>query len=100
MIYGRRPRQLLVVWGVSILVVVLIYWLEINAPALHELLLPFYWIVLASAFYLTWRWLRARSRKDRRAGDRRRAGRRDHPDVISSLEPTERSQGEPPRPGK
>jgi membrane protein implicated in regulation of membrane protease activity len=98
MIYGRRPRQLLVVWGGSVLLVGLIYWLEINAPALHELLSPFYWIVLASAFYLTWRWLRARSRKDRRTGDRRHADRRDHHGVTSSLEPSERSQEGPPRP--
>ena len=84
MIYGRRPRQLLAVWGVSFLLIVLIYWLEINAPALHDLLLPFYWIVFASAFYLTWRWLRARSRKDRRTGDRRHADRRAHDDVTSS----------------
>jgi membrane protein implicated in regulation of membrane protease activity len=99
MIYGRRPRQLLVVWGASILLIALIYWLEISAPALHELLLPFYWIVLASAFYLTWRWLRARSRKDRRGQDRRRADRRDGHEITSSVEPTERSQEAPPRPG-
>lgn len=77
MIYGRRPRQLLVVWGVSLLFIVLIYWLEISAPALHELLLPFYWIILGVAVVATWRWLRARSKKDRRAGDRRRSDRRD-----------------------
>ena len=77
MIYGRRPRQLLVVWGVSLLFIVLIYWLEISAPALHELLLPFYWIILGIAVVATWRWLRARSKKDRRGGDRRRSDRRD-----------------------
>jgi membrane protein implicated in regulation of membrane protease activity len=77
MIYGRRPRQLLVVWGFSLLLMALIMWLETQAPALHELVLPFYWIILAVAFYLTWRWLRARSRKDRRGVDRRRADRRD-----------------------
>jgi len=77
MIYGRRPRQLLVVWGVSIVLVALIYWLEFSAPALHELVAPFYFIVLAAAVFLTWRWLRARSPKDRRGGDRRRNDRRD-----------------------
>ena len=83
MIYGRRPRQLLVVWGVSAVLAAFIYWLEINAPALHELLLPFYWIALATAVYLTWRWLRARSQKDRRTGDRRRSDRRNHHDMPS-----------------
>jgi len=82
MIYGRRPRQLLVVWGVSALLIGLIYWLEISAPALHELLLPFYWIIFGVALVLTWRWLRSRSKKDRRAGDRRRADRRDTTDVT------------------
>jgi membrane protein implicated in regulation of membrane protease activity len=85
MIYGRRPRQLLVVWGASALSIVMIYWLETSAPALHDLLLPFYWIVLAVAAYLTWRWLRARSRKDRRGKkDRRRSDRRDQNDSTSS----------------
>ena len=84
MIYGRRPRQLLVVWAVSLLFLGLIYWLEISAPALHEILIPFYWIIIATALYLTWRWLRARSRKDRRGGDRRRADRRDQKDITSS----------------
>ena len=84
MIYRRRPHQLLVVWGVSLVSIGLIYWLEYSAPALHELLLPFYWIIVALAVFLTWRWLRARSRKDRRGKDRRRADRRDENDVISS----------------
>jgi len=77
MIYGRRPRQLLVVWGISVVLIALIYWLEISAPALHELLLPFYWIIFGVALVLTWRWLRARSKKDRRMGDRRRVDRRE-----------------------
>jgi uncharacterized membrane protein len=84
MIYGRRPRQLLVVWGASVLSLVMIYWLENSAPALHDLLLPFYWIVLAVAAYLTWRWFRARSRKDRRGKDRRHSDRRDQNDTTSS----------------
>jgi len=84
MIYGRRPRQLLVVWGVPLGAIALIYWLEYSAPALHELLLPFYWIILALALYFTWRWLRARSRKDRRGADRRHVDRRDENDTTSS----------------
>jgi hypothetical protein len=84
MIYGRRPRQLFVVWGASFAGIGLIYWLEYSAPALHELVQPFYWIILALAFYLTWRWLRARSRKDRRGKDRRRVDRRDGSDTAPS----------------
>jgi membrane protein implicated in regulation of membrane protease activity len=84
MIYGRRPRQLLVVWGFSLLLIGLIFWLEVSAPALHELLLPFYWIVFFVALFLTWRWLRARSRKDRREKDRRHADRRERNDPTSS----------------
>lgn len=84
MIYGRRPRQLLVVWGFSLLLAGLIYWLEFSAPALHEILQPFYWIIFFVAAFLTWRWLRARSRKDRRGNDRRRADRRDEKNSTSS----------------
>ena len=82
MIYGRRPRQLLVVWGVSLALIALIYWLETSAPALHELVVPIYYIVFFVALFLTWRWLRARS-KDRRGGDRRNADRRNHGDLPS-----------------
>jgi hypothetical protein len=86
-IYGRRPRQLFVVWGFSMLLILLINWLETQAPALHELVLPFYWIILAVAFYLTWRWLRARSKKDRRGADRRHADRRDGSESPDSESP-------------
>jgi len=82
MIYGRRPRQLLVVWGVSLALIALIYWLETSAPALQELVLPFYYIVSFVALFLSWRWFRARS-KDRRGGDRRNADRRDRSDLPS-----------------
>lgn len=84
MIYGRRPRQLLVVWGFSFLLIALVYWLEFSAPALHELVQPFYWIIFFTAAFLTWRWLRARSPKDRRGKDRRRTDRRDQNDATSS----------------
>lgn len=84
MIYGRRPRQLLVVWGSALLVAVLVFWFEFSAPAFHEIVQPFYWIASFVALFLTWRWFRARSRKDRRGKDRRRAERRDEKDLTSS----------------
>ena len=83
MIYGRRPRQLFVVWGSALVLVALIYWLEFSAPALHELVLPFYWIISVGVLFLTWRWFRARSPKDRRGKDRRRTDRRDQKDFTS-----------------
>jgi hypothetical protein len=84
MIYGRKPRQLVVVWGSALLLIALIYWLETVAPVLHELLQPFYYIVFFAAAFLTWRWLRARSPKNRRGQDRRHADRRDQNDLNSS----------------
>ena len=76
MIYGRRPRQLIVVWGILMALILLIRWFETSAPAFHEIVQPFYWILFAVGFFLTWRWLRSRSRKDRRGKDRRRTARR------------------------
>ena len=76
MIYGRRLRQLLVVWGISIGLALLIFWFETSAPAFHEIVQPFYWILGATAIFLTWRWFRARSSKDRRGQDRRNTSRR------------------------
>lgn len=87
MMYGRSLRHLLVVWATSLGLILLIYWVELQAPALDQLLKPFYWIILAIAFFLTWRWLRSRSRKDRRGGDRRRSDRREHDDTTESDEP-------------
>lgn len=84
MIYGRGPRQLLVVWGSALVLIALIFWLEFSAPALHELVQPFYWIISLVALFLTWRWFRARSPKNRRGKDRRRTDRRDQKDLTSS----------------
>jgi hypothetical protein len=77
MIYGRRPRQLLVVWAILLTLAALIYWFELSAPAFRELVRPFYWIIAAVAIFMTWRWFRSRSKKDRRARDRRRSDRRE-----------------------
>jgi hypothetical protein len=83
MIYGRRPRQLLVVWATLLALAGLIYWFELSAPAFRELLRPFYWIILAVALFMSWRWFRSRSRKERRGGDRRRSDRRENGDPLS-----------------
>jgi 4-hydroxybenzoate polyprenyltransferase len=83
MIYGRRPRQLVLVWASALALIALIMWFETVAPVFHEILKPFYWIILAAAFYFTYRWLRSRSNKDRRGRDRRRVDRRDEPDSLT-----------------
>lgn len=79
MMYGRRLRQLLVVWGIALLFLVGLYRLELRIPALHEILLPFYWVVFGTAAFFTWRWVRGRSRHDRRGHERRHETRRDEP---------------------
>jgi uncharacterized membrane protein len=81
MIYGRNVRQLVVVWVFSFLFLVGVYLLERRVPALHEILLPFYWLAFGTAAFLTWRWLRFRSRGDRREGDRRHSARREDASV-------------------
>lgn len=73
----------MLVWITALALIALIMWFETAAPAFHEILKPFYWIILAAAFFLTYRWLRARSNKDRRGGDRRRVDRRGNGDSLS-----------------
>lgn len=76
MIYGRSVRHLLVVWGVSLVLAAGLYKVELAIPALHDMFLPLYWLVLGFTAFMTLRWLRARSPLDRRGGERRRAERR------------------------
>lgn len=87
--YGRSIRDLVVVWIVTLAALGLLYLFEAAAPAFHELLIPFYWIIAAVAVYLTWRWLRSRSQTDRRRGDRRRASRREDADSTQAAAPAE-----------
>lgn len=77
MMYGRRLRHLFVVWGVALLFLLGLYRVELRIPALHEILLPAYWVVFGTAAFFTWRWVRGRSRGDRRGDDRRTETRRD-----------------------
>jgi hypothetical protein len=76
MMYGRSVRQLLVVWGTALVSLVVTYRLEQRIPALHEMLLPVYWVIFGAAAWFTWRWARGRSRGDRRGPDRRNEDRR------------------------
>lgn len=87
MIYGRSIRQLVTVWIVAISALALLYRFETASPAFHELLIPFYWIIVAAAAVLTWRWLRSRSTSDRRENDRRRLSRREGPESSQAAAP-------------
>lgn len=77
MFYGRGLRQLFVVWGVSLLLIAGLYKVELTIPALEDMILPLYWLILGFTAFMTIRWLRARSPNDRRGNDRRRTERRD-----------------------
>jgi hypothetical protein len=85
--YGRSLRHLLTIWAVVIGAIFLLHAFDASAPAFHELLLPFYWIIFGIALFLTWRWLRSRSHHDRRGKDRRRASRREDPDSSQAAAP-------------
>ncbi|HEU4747506.1 MAG TPA: hypothetical protein VFS56_03325 [Gemmatimonadaceae bacterium] len=76
MFYRRGVRQLMLVWGVSLLILLGLYRLEVVIPALHDMIVPLYWIVVGVTAFMTLRWLRARSTRDRRGSDRRKAARR------------------------
>lgn len=87
MIYGRRIRHLVTVWVITVASLALLHYFEVSAPAFHELLIPFYWIIVAVAAVLTWRWLRSRSTTDRRGRDRRRTSRREDHDSSQAADP-------------
>ncbi|MDQ6717959.1 MAG: hypothetical protein M3Z17_06390 [Gemmatimonadota bacterium] len=86
-IYGRSIRHLVTVWIVTVASLALLHFFEASAPAFHELLIPFYWIIIAVAVVLTWRWLRSRSSTDRRRKDRRRSSRREDYDSSQAANP-------------
>ncbi len=65
----------------------LLHLFESSAPAFHELLIPFYWILLAIGILFTWRWLKSRGRTDRRGKDRRKAPRRDEDESAQATAP-------------
>jgi hypothetical protein len=87
MIYGRGFRQLFTAWAVSIAAFILLRLFDVYAPAFHELLIPFYWIIFGITLVLTWRWFRSRSSHDRRGRDRRQASRRGDPDSSQAAAP-------------
>lgn len=87
LLYGRSVRQLIVIWVVAVAVLALLYLFEASAPAFHELLIPFYWITVGIAGFLTFRWLRSRSPVDRRRNDRRKSARRGDYESAQAADP-------------
>ncbi len=87
LLYGRSIRQLVFVWVVALAILALLYFFETSAPAFHELLIPFYWITVAVAGFLTFRWLRSRSPVDRRGNDRRKSARRGDYESAQAADP-------------
>ena len=79
MFYGRGLRQMFIAWGVALVLVLGLYRIEVVIPALHDMIVPVYWVIVGIAAFITLRWLRARSPKDRRAEDRRHKSRRHEP---------------------
>jgi hypothetical protein len=79
MFYGRGLRQLFIAWGVALVVMLGLYRVEVVIPALHDMIFPRDWIIAGVTAFITLRWLRARSPKDRRSQDRRHRSRRDEP---------------------
>jgi hypothetical protein len=85
MFYGHGVRQLLLVWGMSLLILLGLYRVEVVIPALHDMIVPLYVIVFGVAAFLTLRWLRARSKGDRRESERRKAERRTDPSTGEEI---------------
>lgn len=74
--FHRRFAPLVTAWVVALAVSGLIYWFEWWMPAFHEVVLPLYWVVAGLTVFATWRWVRVRGMRDRRATDRRHGERR------------------------
>jgi hypothetical protein len=73
---ARNWRPLLAGWLWTAALELLLVWFVWFLPLAEDLVRPFYFVALLPGLWCTWRWLRPRGRRDRRAGDRRRAHRR------------------------
>lgn len=78
--HGRHAAPLIAIWVIALGIIATMYKVQDVEPGLTELLRPVYFVVLAIALLITWKWFRARARgktNERRHGDRRRSDRRD-----------------------
>lgn len=74
--FRRRFAPLIAAWVLAFIVAGLLFWIETSMPALHEVMVPLYWIIGALVILATWRWIRMRGKGDRRRNDRRLGDRR------------------------
>ncbi len=77
--YGRDPGPLLGPWLACGILAIVSYIFERLMPAFHDVIGPFYWLLLIIVSIATWRWARARAGgrgADRRHKDRRKADRK------------------------
>lgn len=69
--FRRRFAPLIAAWVLTFIVAGLLFWTETSMSALHEVMVPLYWIIGALVILATWRWIRLRGKGDRRRNDRR-----------------------------
>ena len=72
----RSPRHLLIAWGATLALEVVLYLIAWYSPAVTSLVTPLYVLALIPAAIVTWQWLRPRHRGARREGERRQLFRR------------------------
>jgi peptidoglycan/LPS O-acetylase OafA/YrhL len=74
--HGRRLGPLVSAWIGAAIVAGIVFWIDRQQPAFHEILLPMYWLIVVMLIITTGRWLRSRQ-GDRRDHERRKNFRRD-----------------------
>jgi hypothetical protein len=75
-ILRRRIGPLLTSWIILLGVAGLLYWWEMEMPAVRDILTPVYIVLGLGVLYATFRWIRTRSSNRRARRDRRRNDRR------------------------
>lgn len=72
----RSAGPLWLVWGATLGLEALLYWIAYRSPALDSLVTPLYALALVPATIVTWRRRRPRQSPSRRDGERRQLFRR------------------------
>lgn len=83
--HGRDPGPLLGPWLACGVVAIAAYIFQRKMPAFHDVVGPFYWLLLIIVAVATWKWARARAHgrgAERRQGDRRKTDRNKKSEVA------------------